>query len=582
MFTMPLDTLLQMTKIRRHEELAAMGALCIFLESLGRAMFVSHQWTSRAHPDPSMKQFAVLQKTLKNLHSGNISVSHTAAEELWYGKTKCPTPADFNGQALYIWYDYFSCPQGTDATAVNSREAAIESIPAYCARSFFFLILCPSVPHTEHAEHILSYATWAERGWCRLERMARDLARDDGFVIRVEHADSPQSAARELWTIGAPQSPGRGYFTIEDDRKKIAPVLVRMLWNKLMHYIEREELHNYRFLLSLQRLYLDGLDATPLEALVPNFDTDIDPVGDPARFIVARYLHDTGFQTVTQYDKAGWSPICYATMTGDAFLVKALLESRADPQDRLQKAKDEAFMGVRLPILSMAGAYHSNEVMEILLSARADVNARDVFKSTALHWSAQRDNAEGIRILCEANIDPNLRLQPSLHAFKVACGTNSLRAMDAMRRHVPVSLRYCLHFALACWGNDKTISYLIEASADINEQLRLSMTKETGWWMMMRLTSAKHWIRPSALTYLAYHHRGATPLMFSLITGRFAAASVLLKAGARLDLKNARGKCAADFLHGISVPVHLSISILSPAETASDASDAESDDSFSI
>ena len=149
-------------------------------------------------------------------------------------------------------------------------------------------------------------------------------------------------------------------------------------------------------------------------------------------------------------------------------------------------------------------------MMKILLSANADVNARDYFRSTALHWSAQRDNAEGVRILCEAKIDPNLRqgqrdlkcdllvlvyiitctvyihththgreayitlhykkvglqilqqplkqnlfpttdqplrmwprnarrLQPSLHAFKVACGTNSVRAMDTMRRHVPAT-----------------------------------------------------------------------------------------------------------------------------------------------
>lgn len=48
------------------------------------------------------------------------------------------------------------------------------------------MILCPSVKHEEG--HVLGFESWAERGWCRLERMARNLSREDGFLISVQVA----------------------------------------------------------------------------------------------------------------------------------------------------------------------------------------------------------------------------------------------------------------------------------------------------------------------------------------------------------------------------------------------------------
>ena len=71
--------------------------------------------------------------------------------------------------------------------------------------------------------------------------------------------------------------------------------------------------------------------------MIPDFSSDIDPASDPEAFIVARFLHDNCFKTVLERDSAGWSPLCYAVVNGDAFLVKALLKSKADPNDRLSK-----------------------------------------------------------------------------------------------------------------------------------------------------------------------------------------------------------------------------------------------------
>ena len=75
--------------------------------------------------------------------------------------------------------------------------------------------------------------------------------------------------------------------------------------------------------------------------------------------------------------------------------------------------------------------------------------------------------------------------------------------------------------------------------------------------MLLKLLSLRHTVSPSALTYLAYHHSGATPLMLSIITGKFDCASLLLAAGARVDLKNRRGKTAADIARETRAPISL-------------------------
>ena len=128
--------------------------------------------------------------------------------------------------------------------------------------------------------------------------------------------------------------------------------------------------------------------------------------------------------------------------------------------------------------------------------------------------------------------------------------------MIEILRKANVNLRFSLHFGLIFYANIDTVSLLLKASADINEQLEVPM-KKTGWWMLLKLLSLRHTVSPSALTYLAYHHSGATPLMLSIITGKFDCASLLLAAGARVDLKNRRGKTAADIARETRAPISL-------------------------
>ena len=62
------------------------GVLAKFNETMGRAMFVSHQWASNTHPDPAGKQLKVFQETMANLLQGTTKASPDFATEAANGR----------------------------------------------------------------------------------------------------------------------------------------------------------------------------------------------------------------------------------------------------------------------------------------------------------------------------------------------------------------------------------------------------------------------------------------------------------------------------------------------------------------
>ncbi|CAE7232324.1 ANKRD17 [Symbiodinium sp. KB8] len=228
---------------------------------------------------------------------------------------------------------------------------------------------------------------------------------------------------------GMLNAPGDGKFTDESDRTSLGPVIVQMVWNKLVYFLEQGDWHSYRCMLNEQRVrYLKSLDVDPIDGLIPKPPTNIDPFSSPQTFVLARFLHQNGFQSPLERDARGWSPLCFAAMNGDVMLVEALLDSKADVNDAITKAKKEMFFG----------------------------------------------------------------------------------------------------------GYSETVSFLIEVKADVNERFQVRL-QEPVWWLIMNMAGIRHRLSPSRLTSLAYHHAGATPLMFSILSGYFEATSLLLASGARFS-----------------------------------------------
>ena len=420
--------------------------------------------------------------------------------------------------------------------------------PVKSFESSLEVILCPAVEHADGS--ILSYSSWATRGWCRLELMARQLKREDGYIITVQ---APKNSSLAWNYVGAGEAPGQGCFSFGEDKAQVGRVVLEMLWRKLQQLLETKELLKYRFLLNIQHKYLQGLELDPIEGLVPGFGTEIDPTERPESFLVARFLHENLFKHVLERDAAGWTPLCYAATRGDASLVSALLHSRADVLDRIKRKTHD--LPQNCPVVSVAAAYGNNQVMQLLLKAKAFVSARCGYRGTPIHWAACSDNVTGIRLLLEARADLSLRCLPGSSALKSACAQNRVNAIRELLKH-RMSLRYCLHTTLLFFGDAGSVSCLIEASADVNEQLNVPVSK-TGWWVLLKVLKMQHHLKPSALTCLAYHHHKATPLMFSILTGKYEAAALLVEAGARWDLRNGRGKTASDFLKEMDATIPL-------------------------
>eukprot|EP00438_Fugacium_kawagutii_P012064 Skav235785 [mRNA] locus=scaffold7679:4157:6377:- [translate_table: standard] len=174
----------------------------------------------------------------------------------------------------------------------------------------------------------------------------------------------------------------------------------------------------------------------------------------------------------------------------------------------------------------------------------------------ALIPAATMCSVEAVRLLHEANIDPTVKVFPGIGVFKLACAFAGVPMIKELMMRFPdiVKLRFCLHTALAFHGGIRTVSFLLEASADVNEAFAV---QKRGWWLILQLLRMRHWLSPSALTF------DSTPL--------------LLSAGARLDLRNARGKTALDMARETGAPA--SIVSLAMGTRTDDGKDSDSDGS---
>lgn len=177
---------------------------------------------------------------------------------------------------------------------------------------------------------------------------------------------------------------------------------------------------------------------------MPNFSTKIDPSIDRHGFVTAKFLHENGFASVQERDAAGWSPICYAVLRDDPFLIEALVKNKADVNDSNRRAKNDAQLPKGLPLLSLAGTYNNNQAMRALLLAKANVNAKDSLGGNALTASIGMGNKEAVQILCDANINPNVKLLPGTGAFKIACGFADVPTIQAIMTRLPVTWTWIL------------------------------------------------------------------------------------------------------------------------------------------
>ena len=177
MYVLALPLFMDMNEIQPHEVLKDRGMLVEFDKNAGNAAFVSHQWVGNNHPDPELKQLRVLQEALEHVMSDMQYISLDLNTEFLVAGVPCLDAKALREKPLFLWYDYFSCPQldlharqllQESGLSQSSQLAhAIESIPAYIARCSFFFALCPVV-YSPKQSMVFTPTSWAERGWCRV------------------------------------------------------------------------------------------------------------------------------------------------------------------------------------------------------------------------------------------------------------------------------------------------------------------------------------------------------------------------------------------------------------------------------
>ena len=242
----------------------------------------------------------VLQDALRNVTSEMDFVPLELITEAMVPSARPIDTAQFQAQPLFIWYDYFSCPQL--GRPMHELANAIDSIPAYVARASFFFALCPVISSPVQSK-VFTVHTWAQRAWCLVEKACQELSLDASWIL-IRSPTKLEVISTQAASVGG--SPGEGDFTYAADREKLGPVLLRAVERRLYLYLKKQDLVGYRVLLNMQPVHLRGFDVEPLKDLIPGFEAS-NPDLDATSFRVGKFLFQNGFSSVGDKDSLPFS-----------------------------------------------------------------------------------------------------------------------------------------------------------------------------------------------------------------------------------------------------------------------------------
>lgn len=182
MYVLPMATFLTLKEMRPHEDLLREGLL-VDLKELpsghGHVNFISHEWLSAAHPDPTAEQLTLIQNIFRKCIEGDLPFrsekeweTYSETFSLQYGETKVTHDKWLKTvREGYVWLDFASIPQHSKTT----QALAVASMPQYVERSCNFWVMCPPCTHTE-SQTLCDYNSWRARAWCRVEDWLNEMS----------------------------------------------------------------------------------------------------------------------------------------------------------------------------------------------------------------------------------------------------------------------------------------------------------------------------------------------------------------------------------------------------------------------
>lgn len=554
MWVISVDNFLELDELRPHQELLAAGKLCEYERGTGFVTFVSHQWSSSSHPDPSRIQLLSLQTALRNMRSGRMQLSQDGVAFVRGNLKRRMCPDDLKAVASgWLWIDYSSIPQvglhslGLDRSQLDGEFTnAVMSLHTYVADSSFFVILAPCQHHEKG--HLMSYGSWKSRGWCQFE-LAVNILLGTKPVLLI----SSETAVKHLcFRMFYHLAPCCAEFTKESDRHHIAAAMQQVV------EIQAEE-HRISGR-SHESQMLECLRSKLLRFPTGSSDPSCQAPG------LRRVARTRSFLNLTDSHN-GWTDLHYAVARSSEEIVAKLLAMRADIHAQTRSPEVDFFLRGGLTPLHIWTCFSTSvPIAELLIGAQADVNFPAQRRWTPLMVACEVGNELVVRTLLRLRADPNGQTRLSTRPLSVAVCYDFPSLVDPLlEARADPFYEWAgigtLH-QLGAAGSGGSLHRLLREGLDLNSRAYFNLSSKAGVaHFLYRL-----WDRDIHRDYQLM--QGGTPLVFAAARGNCEALQALLEAQANIHIPNAWGKTAYQISAQTGVPDEVLRLLRSPAEAA--------------
>ena len=576
MWVMPACEFVLLPEWYPHQLMIEQGQIVKYDETMENVFFMSHQWSSFEHPDPTLEQLRTIQRLLLRMLQGDVQETSPTFESANYLPAELRITAHRWSEIVrqaYIWIDYIAVPQigqYHDGEEPHELMMAVNSIPAYVERCSHFFAVTPTVQHLNVKDMTCDYGSWLRRGWCRVEMFSLLLERfNDLPVIVVKGGEASPYMIAGHATLARP--PGCGEFTcctrnhlrkmengtvraMTCDKVKITPLIWKMLHVRIQHLLSIGQLDEFRIWAALVPLFMRGL---------------------PAKDYIANYLPETipeflrifHFQTPLDEEGpngSGFSPLMLAVASGNLKVAGELISlHKADVHCVLRlRQMRMAYRIFGFPddssvlhaAVSVCPSNH-DEMVALLVMNNADPNrrTRTGFGFTPLMAAVAMDNLCGVKSLVKL---PRIDLERGLRtnsATALGCAAylstfevvEVLVAAGASRTHLNDHGGSKLTDACQNPAADKRMLDLLwqNGELDVNYVFKPRNMK---WYLIDRYFEAalKYSLIPKSDIVMGMAHtRGSTPLHLASMFGHLEQVQWLLSHGgmASLQVRNNMG-----------------------------------------